>query len=556
MAEIPLSLKRAWKMSCSMMYSVKSRSDKRIFSKVLLLLVIAVMFFLIMPYGAQAADIEAEFLIVTSTAVRNTEEEINELKKTLTYMAKSYYTVDSEYSGTLDKFSYIMVITEESDKLDERLQKRIIDSEKPVIVLGQGALTQLSPNTKELTGEVLIRYSFSEDDVIQWDAGMESIYVINKYDKVIGGEIINGDEVYPYCVTSENITSIPLFSIEADTSSAAVSDMVTEITWQYMHEILSELIRDWIWPYQNSPWSYSSYLVLNDVYPFYDLEKLMEITEVMINESVNYAISVTPIYDNGHFPSVKRFCEYLRYAQSKGAAILLRVPFANITDINTTEVKERMELAYDVYTQYGVYPLGFTAPSSYMFSEEGLEVLRQSRTVFLFESDEEYEIPDSNMSFADGHTIIAQAYTADETLYTNSYSTAVYLDIDQDIKDIKRQIISFRDSKNPLKSVWNLTNSLYIGVDYFLSVPGSAPQFNGEAVSLNYEAFTYEEEFDYGRGFVQYLTDQIESSNQLIMTVVVSSSVILVILIYIARRYMKRQFLRKADKKPSRGEDV
>ena len=78
---------------------------------------------------------------------------------------------------------------------------------------------------------------------------------------------------------------------------------------------------------------------------------------------------------------MKRFCEYLRYVQSKGVGIILRVPFVSIEQVEAEELTRHIALAYEAYAMYGVYPMAIEAPKTWLQCENGLEALRGFLTV-------------------------------------------------------------------------------------------------------------------------------------------------------------------------------
>ncbi|HML47531.1 MAG TPA: hypothetical protein PKE04_12375, partial [Clostridia bacterium] len=205
---------------------------------------------------------------------------------------------------------------------------------------------------------------------------------------------------------------------------------------------------------------------------------------------------------------------------------------------------ERMEMACEAYVQYGVYPIGLTAPKSYLFSREGLDVLRGARVVALFDTDEAVRPQRSNLSYADGHSIIAPAGGEGNRLTTDAYSTAVYLDVNEDIESLRNRVAALTGASKPVRSLWQLSSSMYLGERYvFASTPDGDLLLNGEQVNLAYQPFDYEANFDYQRGFMQFLTEQMETSNKLILLLVAVSVTMFFGMILTARRSMRRQFL-------------
>jgi hypothetical protein len=472
---------------------------------------------------------QPEILLLCEEGVQaQTDESVRALMETLTYMNHSFYKTRGVADVSFDGYSAIVVYVAPTASLDQALAERLLDARIPVLLVGQGGMEQLLGGTQSVKGAFVARYTFFDTQQVGLMIGESEMTLPTKWDKAMGGEIgtLAGEPV-PLAFTQDNVTAIAYFDGEQDSMRAILADIVT----------------DWLWPYKDSPPAYASYLVLDQVYPFESVEKLMAITQMMIELNVPYTINVMPIYDNAHYPAMQQFCDYLRYAQSRGASIVMRTPLARLAETNVEEMRERTALAYESYVQYGVYPLALAAPESYLFTQEGLDVLRSVRTVLLFQSGDEYELSDRNPAYADGHYVIAPAYTAGNNLYVNTYTNAVYLDIDTDLATLREQMVDYLASPVPLRSVWSLSNSLYVGDHVFSNTLEGEVLFDQEPVSLTYVAPEYDEDFDFNRGFLKYMTDQIESSNQLILTLVFTSSAIFVVLIYLARRQMRRQFL-------------
>ena len=80
-----------------------------------------------------------------------------------------------------------------------------------------------------------------------------------------------------------------------------------------------------------------------------------------------FVISVMPIYANGDYPAMKRFCEVLRYAQANGGTIILHAPITVREGENKDQVWDYLTIAMQAYINYGIYPVAVQLPESYMF---------------------------------------------------------------------------------------------------------------------------------------------------------------------------------------------
>ncbi|MDR0898560.1 MAG: DUF2334 domain-containing protein [Oscillospiraceae bacterium] len=469
-----------------------------------------------------ALPAQAELLLVTEPSAPAADA----VMEALTYMGKGYHSILPDEEADPAAYEAVVVALRKGGVLGDALAETLRRGDTPCLVIGDG-LAQLTDQTEMLSGVFEASYETGSGQSLRWLSQNQTVPLLSAWDREIAGEtgLLDGAQ-RPLMASVGHITALPWLDAASGTMRAA----------------LSEWLAQWLWPYNGRPWTYASYLVLADVYPFERLDRLMAITDMMAELGAPYAISVMPVYDNGHFPAMKRFCEYLRYAQSKGAAIVLRAPLVTIAQTDAAEIKERMLLAYEVYTQYGVYPVAINAPEAYLFSAEGLEVLRGVSNVLLFESDDPIP-PVQNLAYYEGHTVIAPAYKNGVRLHTDAYATALYLDVSEEMETLRSQVESALKGRQPTRSLWSLSSTLYMGTHLFTSQPNGAAVYDGERVSLAYAPFTYEENFDFQRGFLQNLTAELESSNQFILTVVTLALALFSLLIWLARRYMRRQFL-------------
>ena len=177
-------------------------------------------------------------------------------------------------------------------------------------------------------------------------------------------------------------------------------------------------------------------------------------------------------------------------------------------------------------------------------SEKGQDALRGWRTVFLFQSDEALygEKSAENTALRDGHQIVAPAYD-DTTAFTNAYAQAIYLDPAEDIETLRTQVKRLKNSRAALKKLSDIEGIVYAGDVYVHFYPSEGLYVNGEATSLVYQRFEYDEDYVYDRGFVQYMTDQIQASNKLILAFVVVACTIFIAGMIISRRTTRRQLL-------------
>lgn len=397
----------------------------------------------------------------------------------------------------------------------------------PVFVIGGGGVWQLSEGARWFEGDVMLRCDAEDGESGDLLLKREGICLLSGSGEELGGEIFVDGIAHALCQRHGNLTHFAYFDPQVPVLCAQ----------------LAQALQGWQWPYDNAPTAYGEYLVLDCVYPFLDPTALMERTDMLQEEGVPYALALTPIFSNAEYPAMKRFCEFLRYQQSQGAGLLLRVPFVSIGQVDLDDLIHAMEVSYEAYAAYGVYPLAIEAPESWLACEKGLEALKGFRTVFLFKTDEAGMGEDfhQNVAFRDGHQIVAPAWE-DPYAFSASYAQAIYLDAQMDVEEMRVFVQRIKNSRRVLKDLTDLENAVYSGA---LAVEGAsgALRVNGQMADTRYIPFTYEENYTFDRGITQFLKEQIETSNKWLMLFVGVACVMFLMLIAMFRRQIKRELL-------------
>lgn len=408
-----------------------------------------------------------------------------------------------------------------SDTLVQALKKM------PVFVIGGGGVRQLSKRARWFEGDVMLRCDAEDGESGDLLLNEEGLCLLSGHGEDLGGEVYVDGIAHALCQRRGNLTHFAYFDPQVPVLCAQ----------------LAQALQLWQWPYDNAPTAYGEYLVLDCVYPFLDPAELMERTDMLEEEGVPYALAITPIFSNAEYPAMKRFCEFLRYQQSQGAGLVLRVPFVSISQVDLDDLIHAMKVSYEAYASYGVYPLAVEAPEAWLECEKGLEALKGFRTVFLFETDESGmgETLHQNVAFRDGHQIIAPAWE-DPYAFSSSYAQALYLDAQMDVQEMREFVQRIKNSKRVLKRLMELDNTVYSG-DLAVEYSSGALRVNGKLVNMRYVPFTYEENYTFDRGITQFFKEQIETSNRWLMLFVGLTCAIFLILIAMFRRQVKRELL-------------
>lgn len=359
------------------------------------------------------------------------------------------------------------------------------------------------------------------------------LFLTGELDYTAGQMQVDDIEGY-FCARKGCLYHIPVSGLEDNPVKAAASKEISI----------------WKWPYNGEPHIYAQYIVLNEVYPFQDPDKLLEIINGMISKKEPFVISVMPVYHNGNYPAMQHFCEILRYAQANGGVIILHSPINQMPEFNIELVNDYMTTATRIYMEQGVYPMGIQVPRNWLFDENTIEVLSRFRTVLvaneedsLIEWDEDVR---TNSVYKDGHQWIAPAIALDEkgTSFLKTYSSAVYIDITDDIENIERTIQACITSEVPLKSLWDIEHSFWTDED-ILTYRNHILLVNGKRTENEFTATEYDEDFEYNRNMLQRFSKDLSSENQKLIVVVVVVSILFLWFIFAARRRNRQQFFWK-----------
>lgn len=310
---------------------------------------------------------------------------------------------------------------------------------------------------------------------------------------------------------------------------------------------ISKEVSLWKWPYNGEPHIYAQYIVLNEVYPFQNPDKLLEIIKYMIKREEPFVISVMPVYNNGDYPAMQHFCEVLRYAQANGGVIMMHSPINQMPEFDEALMNEYITNALRVYMNQGVYPMGLQIPENWMFHEDTISIAGRFRTVMVADEEDSLLERDktirTNTVYRDGHQWIAPAIALDAsgTSFLSTYSTAVYFDITDDMESIENKVQSCIASEVPLKSLWDIEHSFWTDEDA-MTYRNHIILVNGERTKTQFIATDYEEDFQYNRNMLQRFSKDLSEENSKLIVAVVLVSIIFLWFIFAARRRNKQRF--------------
>ncbi|WP_194192019.1 DUF2334 domain-containing protein [Clostridium chrysemydis] len=206
------------------------------------------------------------------------------------------------------------------------------------------------------------------------------------------------------------------------------------------------------------------FLVLEDVDAFMDLNSLIEKIDFLNNRGIPFILDVRPVYLNTDLSSMGKFCESLRYAQSKGGFIILDTPYIELKDkVTSKEVIDSMSLGYSKLVDYKVYPIAVTIPDWLMYRGELNDFLESSNTLFI-KNDEKSPLEISEFNNPKIENIITYFnYSKDKNIEElklgSDFAVAIKANIDN--KEFEKNINNISDIVN-FKNPEDLKTSIKI----------------------------------------------------------------------------------------------
>lgn len=468
------------------------------------------------------------------------KENVAAMADILTYMGygTSYSTVN-ESIGMLNKFDSLLFY-HESDNISSSFLKALEDTDIKIMMVGGGSINELlnslkldytSIKVKDTTVKVSYEVGYGEASISLIKA--ENAIIFQEGFPYSAGYIEAAGKSSPLFVRDQRFSCMGAFDSDSDILKAA----------------FSEQISIWKWPFENQPNSYPQYIIFDNVYPFFSSERLMKVVQLMDKKGVPYSITVMPVYQNTEYPAMKHFCEVLAYAQSKGASIIMKAPLINTDQPSLEDINKRITTAITAYNNYEVFPIAIEAPNNWIHESLGLDVLRRFSTVILYpEENNSWTDSDGyNTVYSDGHHLIAPAILGNSSLGSNmikAYPTALFLDINSDMDILESQIKQIQQSEISLKSLWLTSHTVYTN-DRVVSLRDGILTVNGKIQSIEFQPFSYEENFDFNRGVIGKMAESMARENRRLLLIVTFISIIFVFFIAVARYQNRRRFLYK-----------
>lgn len=515
-------------MSCSTMYKRGA-----------LLLTVFLLFPSWNRIWAQEA-VNSEILVIYEAGQAQEDlDQVQTLVEHLTYMGHSVsYMTAPQALNDLDKFGCVIAFRLRQDRT--QLAQKLARTDGGKFIIGSqffqtfydvgGVGGNLTPADQE-KGE--LEYEFTQNQIRNAAVSVPGMLSLSGEDFYENGKIYTGGKEYPFCSGTGNVRYTPVVNYSEEILQAA---LIEELTY-------------WLWPYNDQPHTYGQYIVLDQIYPFTDPQKLLDKIERFVQDQIPFVLSVMPVYQNRTYPAMQQLCEVLKYAQANGGAIILHAPILQIADPELVALQEYLTTATEAYIQMGVYPVGIEVPKDWTQNENCLAVLKRYSTVFIRNTEtyirtQDFFSWDYNILFYNYHQLIPEVVSAGGSHVSDIswYSTATYLDNSQtDLQEIDKVIQEFKFARTVQKSLYDMHHEVWAN-NLHLSYADHIMKLNEQIVSLEYVPQEKDEEYDYHRNTLKKISFDLQKESGVLLLISFGAVLIFLGMMIWGRRTNRKHF--------------
>ena len=152
----------------------------------------------------------------------------------------------------------------------------------------------------------------------------------------VGSVTLSGGREYPFAAKCENAWYAPWYD---GGGLCAIA--------------LADILRDYC---AEERWT-DTFLMIDEVYPFSDLDALRESAQMLNGAGIPFIVRVMPVYDNLDYPAFLRYADTLRYVQSIGGTIVAHWFIEKPAQPLREPPEERMERFVSALEEQGLHPL-------------------------------------------------------------------------------------------------------------------------------------------------------------------------------------------------------
>lgn len=376
----------------------------------------------------------------------------------------------------------------------------------------------------------------------------EKIIILKNKDTDIPKDIINKLKTYKDRILII-ISSREISNLSDIKDSSSKFDDVSGLAVDFKKDKIQKDIFKFLTNENNDSYKQRTYLVLDEVYPFDDLNEIIKKIDYLYELGIPFIISAMPIFNNTDLGAMQKYAEVLRYAEAKGGVIILHFPSIykdKIININMDELINKMTIAYTSFINYFVYPRAIDIPEDFIYHNRINDYLKFSNTLFLTENEEKITLSNNNFTVSSFNTVVEKI---------------AYEKFNKDIKyngNIGISItgnIEFNDFKRILEDLDR--NQVYFNnfsyVDSNLSIEGNTISSKEGLLYLNNKNVTvqkfisrdeFKSMFEQEKSEVDNSSMNLSFTNRFIVVITVIASFIFIIIVIRSRKIDRNKFFK------------
>ncbi len=181
-------------------------------------------------------------------------------------------------------------------------------------------------------------------------------------------------------------------------------------------------------------------IAIDKVYPFSDLNKLMDIAELLHDRGIDFIVTIMPVYDNYQLEAFDTYLSVLSYVSKMGGHLFIHFPLENNDGTYNYDSGIGLKKTITEYRKQGLDIKGITLPEDKLFTT--IREFEELNLPFILTTERESKINNSldlqSVSIKLNRYIIINGINInyfDFLFYKNNYTTSqqsVYFSIDDD----------------------------------------------------------------------------------------------------------------------------
>lgn len=211
------------------------------------------------------------------------------------------------------------------------------------------------------------------------------------------------------------------------------------------------------------------FFMLDEAYPFDDLNELLKKIDYLYNKGIPFIISSMPIFNNQNSEAMKRYMEVLRYAESRGGSIILHYPYIYQKDNVSADIKEissKMAMSQKSFQDYLVYATAIDISEDWLYFSDINKYLDTSNTLFITPIDEDIKISKYNIKINKKENVIEKVpYNNFNNKDNYLNNIAITLRSDTDFEVFKNNLNTIKENKIYFNDFMNMNSYVHMRED-------------------------------------------------------------------------------------------